>query len=375
MIFIINITHIITGLNLGGAETMLYKLIKNTDRKKYNVEVISLKDKGIIGPKIEQLGIKVHVINMKKIPTINNLFKVRQLIKDAEVVQTWMYHADLIGYLATRFKSNMKVLWGIRRTSLNREENKKSTLLIAKFNALISKKIDKVISCSIAAKKSHINFGYSKDNMMVIPNGFEMNKLNFNSEARYKIRKKLNIENKKVIINIGRWNIAKDHKNLIEAYKQVEDFNTHLIMIGPGITKENIELINLIKKNNIKNYSLLGPQSEITKYLSAADFYVSSSMSEGFPNVIGEAMACQLPCVVTDAGDSSYIVDNTGIIVPIKDSKELSKGIYNMIQLPKKDRLELGVKARNRIEENFDIKVVTEMFEEQYKKIFNLKTK
>src|SRR5699024_11048604 len=340
MIFIINITHIITGLNLGGAETMLYKLINNTDRKKYNVEVISLKDKGIIGPKIEQLGIKVHVINMKKIPTINNLFKVRQLIKDAEVVQTWMYHADLIGYLATRFKSNMKVLWGIRRTSLNREENKKSTLLIAKFNALISKKIDKVISCSIAAKKSHINFGYSKDNMMVIPNGFEMNKLNFNSEARYKIRKKLNIENKKVIINIGRWNIAKDHKNLIEAYKQVEDFNTHLIMIGPGITKENIELINLIKKNNIKNYSLLGPQSEITKYLSAADFYVSSSMSEGFPNVIGEAMACQLPCVVTDAGDSSYIVDNTGIIVPIKDSKELSKGIYNMIQLPKKDRLE-----------------------------------
>src|SRR5699024_11558769 len=130
------------------------------------------------------------------------------------------------------------------------------------------------------------------------------------------------IENKKIILNNEKLNLVKNNKNLIKTFKKVEDFNTHLIMIGPEITKENIELINLIKKNNIKNYSLLGPQSEITKYLSAADFYVSSSMSEGFPNVIGEAMACQLPCVVTDAGDSSYIVDNTGIIVHIKDSKE-----------------------------------------------------
>ncbi|HLQ82381.1 MAG TPA: glycosyltransferase [Pseudogracilibacillus sp.] len=361
----IKITHIITGLNIGGAEKMLYKLLQNMNEKNYKIEVIVLQDKGFYGPKIEELGIKVHEIKMKNIPRVKDIMKIRKLIKNADVVQSWMYHADLINYLATRFLKK-KVIWGIRRTNLNKKENKKSTLLIAKLNALLSRRANLVISCSIAAKKTHINFGYSENKVIVIPNGFEMDKIYKDIVARSEIRDEMEIENKQVILSIGRWNIAKDHKNLIHAYKKVENTNTHLVLIGPNITEDNVELIEIIKESKIKNYSLLGPQSNINDYLSAADIYVSSSKSEGFPNVIGEAMACELPCVVTDAGDSEYIVGDVGITVPIENSEELAKGIEEMLSLTNEERKKLGKKSRKRIKDNFDIEVVAKMFEEQY---------
>lgn len=367
---IIKIIHIISNLKLGGAEKMLYKLLQNIDREKYQIEVITLTDRGVYGHKIEKLGINVHEIKMSKIPKIRYLYKLRAITKDADIVQTWMYHADFLGYLITRFQKSKKLIWGIRRTSLNPEEIKKSTLLIAKMNMLFSKNVNNIISCSITAKQAHINYGYAEKNIIVIPNGFELNKSYFDKVARKIIRNRLAIENKKVLINVARWNIAKDHDTLIKAYKKIENDSTYLIMIGPGINQENKELLELIMKHNIKHYSLLGPQSHINDYLSASDVYVSSSRSEGFPNVIGEAMACELPCVVTDAGDSSYIVAETGIVVPIEDTEALAKGINQMINLSFTERSKLGKKARNRIEENFDIKNVTKMFEEQYSSRF-----
>ena len=185
---LIKITHIIIGLNLGGAERMLYKLLQNMDKEKYELEVISLQDKGFYGPKIEALGIKVHEIKIKSIPTIKDIMKIRKLVKNADIVQSWMYHADLLNYLSTRFLNN-KVLWGIRRTNLNKSENKKSTLFIAKINAFLAKRIDLIISCSFAGKKSHISYGYTERNMIVIPNGFEMDKLYYNKNIGLKIRK------------------------------------------------------------------------------------------------------------------------------------------------------------------------------------------
>jgi len=361
------ITHIITELNIGGAEKMLYKLLQNIDRKKKHIEVISLQDEGFYGPKIKKLGIKVHAINMKRVPTLKNLLDIKKILKNTDIVQTWMYHADFIGYLSTRFNKKQKLLWSIRRTNLNKEENKKSTLIIAKLNSLFSKRVDTIISCSISAKQSHIEYKYSENNIIIIPNGFEMDKLFYNPIGKHNIRRKLGLEDKKVILNIGRWNIAKDHKNLIQAYRKIESNKTHLIMIGPGITNENKDLMKIIQENKLENYSLLGPQFNIQDYLSAADIYVSASMSEGFPNVIGEAMACELPCVVTNAGDSSYIVDNTGIVVPIKDSSKLAEAISKMLSFSYEKRRKLGAISRKRIEENFDIKVVTKMFEKQYK--------
>src|SRR5699024_9667747 len=94
----INITHIITGLNMGGAETMLYKLLKYGNRDKYTFKVISMMNEGVYGEKIKGLGIQVISLNMKQgRPSLKGFIKAKKAIRNTDIIQTWMYHADLFG--------------------------------------------------------------------------------------------------------------------------------------------------------------------------------------------------------------------------------------------------------------------------------------
>jgi len=155
----VGIVHIITGLNMGGAETMLYKLLKHIDKEQYDIKVISMMDDGVYGEKIRNLGVKVICLNMKQgIPSLKGFIKARGHIKNTDIVQTWMYHADLFGYLLCRFSNVKKLIWGIRRSSLESKLNKKTTIAIAKINARISKRVDVVVSCLIKAKEVQREF-------------------------------------------------------------------------------------------------------------------------------------------------------------------------------------------------------------------------
>src|SRR5699024_8837320 len=132
----IKIFHIITGLNMGGAEAMLYKLLQNIDKSKYDINVISMMDEGFYGPKIQKIGIDVYTLNMKSgKPSFTAVLEARKLIKDADIVQTWLYHADLLGYIITRFSKRKKLIWGIRHSNLDKDKNKRSTLQIVKINS------------------------------------------------------------------------------------------------------------------------------------------------------------------------------------------------------------------------------------------------
>src|SRR5699024_11044651 len=158
----INITHIITGLNMGGAETMLYKLLKYGNRDKYTFKVISMMNEGVYGEKIKGLGIQVISLNMKQgRPSLKGFIKAKKAIRNTDIIQTWMYHADLFGYLLYKTSKVKKLIWGIRRNNLDTSLNKKSTIYIAKLNSLLSKRVDTVVSCSLKAKETHLDFGYS----------------------------------------------------------------------------------------------------------------------------------------------------------------------------------------------------------------------
>src|SRR5699024_1435954 len=126
----------------------------------------------------------------------------------------------------------------------------------------------------------------------------------------------------------GRWNILKDHKNLLQALRIVKEQNLKFqaILVGPNINDQNPELMDMLNKYGLtKNVKLLGSREDISTIMSGSDLFVSSSIDEGFPNVIGEAMACEKPCVVTDAGDSRYVIGDTGIVVTPRDSKALAE--------------------------------------------------
>ncbi|KKB35459.1 glycosyl transferase, group 1 [Bacillus thermotolerans] len=352
---------------------MLFKLLKYFNKDLYEFEVISLTDEGVFGPRIREEGIKVHALEMKKWPPDPDLLlKARKITKEAAVIQTWLYHADLFGYLIKR--KNQKLIWGIRQANLDKSSNKKSVLLIAKLNSLFSKtnRVDTIISCSNVAVESHKEFGYSTKKIITIPNGFELDNFSKIEGAKERLGREINtsLAGKNVIAHVGRWDIQKDHENLIKAisYVKLSYKNVLFLLCGKEIDYSNDELNNLISKYNVhENVLLLGRREDVPLIMSASDLLVSSSLGEGFSNVIGEAMACETPCVVTDVGDSAYIVGKTGAVVPPKDAQKLSEEIVGFLDKKEEEKESFGRLARERVTKEFDIKKIVKRFEEQYK--------
>lgn len=364
------IVHIITDLNSGGAEHMLFKVLKSVNRTKYKHIVISLMDKGVYGEQLEELGIEVICINM----TLKNIFPsikgIKDICKDASIIDTWLYHADLVGFIISKILLKKKLIWNVRQSNLSKEANKWSTLFIIKLNAYLSKKVDIITYNSKKALENHELFGFCDKKSCIIPNGFELDIFKFYPESRDKIRKKLRIEKNKTIITVGRWDIQKDYYTLFKALNIVQSkyIDFRIIMVGTNLDESNGELIKLINMYNLtQQVILLGRRSDIPQLLSAADIYVSSSLGESFSNSIAEAMACEVPCVVTDVGDSKAIVDDTGVVVPSKNHKSLSEAILSLLN--RSEMQELKKSARKRIKKHYPMQIVVKIFEDVYNQL------
>jgi len=364
------IVHIITGLGSGGAEHMLYKLLKYSDRGKYYHEVVSLMDEGVYGEKIEELGIKVHCLNLNKKNILSSILKGKKIAKDFDIVDTWLYHADIFGFIVAKILLREKLIWNIRHSNLDKGANKPRTLRIVKLNAILSKHVDCITYNSNKALENHLKVGYADKNSVVIPNGFELDKFKFSLEDRTRIRGELGLTNEdKVIITVGRWDIQKDYYTLLKALNELKKQNIKfkMIMIGTSLDNSNKELLDLINKYDLKgNMILLGRRDDIPSLLSAADIYISSSLGESFSNAIGEAMTCELPCIVTDVGDSKIMVGNTGEVVKAKDYVGISE---TLIRYFEEDNLFRNKKARLRVLQNYEIKAVSKIFEENLERI------
>lgn len=374
----IKIVHIITGLSTGGAEMMLLKLLSKTDKNQYDVQVISLTNNGPIGEKISQLGINVHIIGMKRgIPNpivIIKLIKLLNLFKP-DIIQTWMYHSDLLGGLAAKiYKRKLPVIWNIRHSNLDKKYNKRSTILVAKVCSYLSRLIpEKIICCSEEAMSKHVQLGYIHKKFIVIPNGFELESFYPDKNKRLEIRKELGINDDDILIGlIGRFDPLKDHHNFFEAVKVLSlNKRIYFLLCGDQIDKNNSIIINHLSKININGqFFLLGRRDDIDRINCGLDISTSSSYGEGFSNVIGESMASGVPCVVTNVGDSALIVGDTGKIVPSKDPAALAKAWVELIMLSPLERKELGLLARERIKMHFDITIICDKYYSVYKQVY-----
>lgn len=369
------ILHLITGLSTGGAEMMLYKLVSRMDRNKFEVRVISLTDIGPIGKKIEALGIPVNALGMRRgIPNPMAVFTLARWLKKnrPDIIQTWMYHADLVGGVAAKMSGGIPVIWGIHHSNLDQKGNKKTTLWTAKACARLSNLLpSKIICCSHASKEVHSALGYNENKMIVIPNGFDLDAFSPNKKARKKIRGQLGLDDETIIIGlVARFDPQKDHKNFFQAagilHKNYPD--VHFLLCGDDITCDNPSLNKWMDEADVRSVThLLGRWDDMASLQAAFDIASSSSYGEGFPNIIGEAMACGVPCVVTDVGDSALIVGDTGFAVPPKDPDALTRAWKELIEIGKDKRQKLGNDARLRIRENFSLSSVVKRYEELYK--------
>lgn len=371
----IKILHIITGLGSGGAENMLHKFVKYSDKDRYYHEVISLTDEGVMGKKIEAEGVKVHVLNLNYNNLLPSLFKAKKICESFDIINTWLYHADIFGFIVGKILSKKKIIWNVRHSNLDRDANKLSTLKVVKLNSMLSKYINCITYNSHQAYENHLKFGYYDKNSRIIPNGFELDRFKFNKTARIDLRNELSIkENEIVLITIGRWNIQKDYYTLLKALNELKDKNINfkMIMVGTNLDSLNKELNEIINDYELEEHIiLLGRRSDIPQLLSASDLYVSSSLGESFSNAIGEAMACELYCVVTDVGDSKKIIGQTGTVVQPRNHIALSQALYDNFEVINKNKNSRNIRARKRIIENYEVNSIIKLIESGFDRVLD----
>lgn len=358
------VLHITLGLGNGGAEGALARLVLSDTVNEH--VIISIMGDGVYGEQLRNAGIELHSFDVPrgkiKIGAIIQTYKLIKRIKP-DVVQTWLYHADLLGGILAKAAGVKSIVWGIRHSNLDPKLNSRLTVLMAKLSAILSKFVpSKVISCSIKAAEVHKAIGYSKEKFVVIPNGYDLRKLKYSESSRSIYREKWGVKDDEFLFGmVGRWTPLKDHRNLFTAISILRKSSTvkfRCALVGTSIDKDNNGLTCLIEEFGIADYVLLtGPVSDISVPLSGFDALVLPSAGEAFPNVVAEAMACCKPCVVTDVGDAAYIVGEYGWVVPPKNSQALATGMVNAITLyenvEKWQSLQLA--CRERIVSNFSI--------------------
>ncbi|MEP0854541.1 glycosyltransferase [Trichocoleus sp. DQ-U1] len=365
---------IITGLSTGGAEMMLYKLLSRLERERFDPVVVSLRERGTLGDRIESLGSPVYTIDMKPgIPTLASIWRLirtaRQLKPD--LIQGWMYHGNLAAQLAgITAPQPVPVIWNIRQSLYSLDSEKAGTAAVIKLLAKLSSYPAQIIYNSKNSAIHHEELGYKADKTKIIPNGFDTDLFAPSTTARNSLRSELGIAEKVFLIGlIGRYHPQKDHANFLQAaailFQTSPDI--HFVLAGTGITRENIALQDVIKTLGLtERIHLLGERDDMARLTAALDIASSSSYSEAFPNVIGEAMSCGVPCVVTDVGDSAWMVGDTGRVVPARDPQALANAWKELIALGSMGRETLGHLARTRIIEYSSLDSVVAQYEELY---------
>lgn len=328
------ILHIITGLNNGGAEAILFRNVVY-DQKNTHI-IISLMDLGYFGEPMKKAGISVYVLNIHRGKlSFKGLIELYRLIKEIrpDIIQTWMYHADLLGSVIAKICGVKSIVWGVHHSNLSPRLNKLTTRIVALVCARLSFWIpNKIICCSESAAKEHIRLGYKSNKIVIVSNGVDISLFKPDALLRQKIRKDLKIRTEEVLLGmVARWDSLKDHANLITALgllSKIEIKQWKCILVGPGITEKNNDLVELLIKNNILDcVQLLDARSDIPSIMNALDIHVLPSSGESFGNVTIEAMACGVPAIVTNVGSGELIVGKTGWVVPSSNAKELLDAI------------------------------------------------
>jgi glycosyltransferase involved in cell wall biosynthesis len=363
------ILHISTALNVGGAETMLYRLLQARDAADSH-DVISLIDIGPIGRKIRKLGMEPRALGMRRVPNPLKIVELAGMIAEIrpDVVQTWMYHADLIGGVAARLAGRAPVVWGIHNSTLDPVATHRATRLIVVASARLSRVVPDAIVCvSRAAKALHVSKGYEAGKFVLIPNGFDLSEFRPDEGERRQMRRELGLTDEHVLIGmVARISPQKDHPTFIRAATALARRRPEvrfLLCGGPGVegatgaTPDNPDLVRPLREAGLLDrFSLLGLRDDVPRVVRALDVgTLSSSFGEAFPLVIGEAMACGVPCAVTDVGDSAFLVGNTGRVVPPRDPEALARAWEELAVLGPEGRRRLGQAARARVEEHFGL--------------------
>jgi len=371
------VAHVITGLGVGGAERMLTRMVAVFGQR-FDSHVVSLTTEGRLATDLRGHGATVHAVQMARGfgTHIGGFARLTRLVKrlNPAVVQTWMYHADLIGGSAARLAGVKAVAWNIRNGEL--ESARGTTRSVIRLSAGLSRLIPKVIVCSSeSARQAHERVGYAADRLHVIPNGFDTARFKPDSSARASVCEELDIPQDAPLIGlIARLDPLKNHALFFEAARRLHALrpSVHFLLAGTGVDSQNPLIRRWLTEAGVARVTrVVGERDDIPRLTAALDVATCCSLSESFPNTLGEAAACGVPCVTTDVGDAAAIVDGVGWVVPSGDAEALVGAWDAVLALSRQQRQRIGQASRARIVAQYEIGSVARRYADLYESLAN----
>lgn len=366
------ILHIIPELGIGGAEGMLLRLIGSKKSAEEHV-LISLRRDDKNADRFLSLGIKVYFLNMSFFPSPRVIWSCFRIIKQERpsLVSTWLYLGDLVGTLSCLFLKNAPpIIWNIRCSDAQDKDWRLPRWMVSKLLSILSPLADKIVCNSQKGIDYHKRIGYQNKHWYLVPNGFDTELYKPNTKAREELRRELGIPLDAHVIGIvARYDRLKDYPTFLTAAKefQIKRPQTHFVLVGEGIAATNAALAPYLKEFvSLEKVHLLGKRADVANLLSAFDIFTLTSLSEGFPNVIGEAMATEVFCVATDVGASKEILGETGYLIQPQNINQLKDAWEKALTMPASERLKQRAESRKRIQERYSLANIIKSYRNIY---------
>lgn len=340
--------------------------------------VIALRSGGALGERLQQRGIEVETLGggsrssvWRRAGTLPWRIGARA---GRPVVQTWLWHADLVGALAARLGGNPRVVWNLRNTMPALRSTPLRSRQVARACALTSRWLPAKIICnSQAVLEAHVAIGYDRSRCVVIPNGFDLARFRSSATLRAQTRARWGVTAEELVVGmVARLHPQKDHATFIRAAAQVAVVlpQARFVLVGAGVDSDPA-LRGLLDELALGGkFRLEGGREDVVPVLNGLDvFCLSSQHSEGFPNVLGEAMACGCPTVSTDTGAAREIVGERRFIAPVGDAAALAACVLAVLRLPAEARQALGRTQRESVASRFAIESVWGRYREVYQSL------
>lgn len=370
----VRVTHVIAGLETGGAQLFMYRLLAHLGRSLFENRVISLTGLSTVGERIRALGIPIEALGMRPgVPDPRGLLRLVQAFRrnSPDLVQTWMYHSDLMGGLAAKITGGPKVVWGIRSGPLERGRRKLHFRATARVCAWLSRWLPtRIVCCAEAAWQWHRRLGYDDRRIVIIHNGVDLEEFRPDETARASVRRELGLPEATLLVGlVARWAPPKEHRTFIRAAARLRAAlpEVNFLLCGAGVAWSNPELAAWAEAEGLRPcFHALGERRDVPRLTAALDLAVLASSSESYGNVASEAMACGVPCVVTNVGDLPLVVGDTGKVVLPREPAALAEAMREILSMSREERRRLGMLARRRVEEHFDMRQAVARYQALY---------
>lgn len=363
------ILHVISGVMTGGAERMLARLIATTQDSGVSSTVLAFFD-GPMRVEMEAAGAEVFVFRNYNQDTGRNSRLgdlARRLVRrEFDIVSGWMYHGNVLAS-AIAATCGRPAVWTIRQTLYEAQLEKPLTSAMIKIGALVSRHPRSIVYNSELALRQHCSRGYYSKRAVLIPNGFDANVFKREDAAPSTLRRELGIEEFAPLIGMfSRFHPMKDHGTFFAAAKRISSIlpNARFLLVGRGLESDNKTVVDKLQALGLReSFSLLGERRDLPYLLSGIDILcLSSAWGEAFPNILGEAMSCETPCVTTDVGEAARIVGDAGKVIRPRDADSMAAGVISLLSRSRSDLRAIGVDARQRIKDRYSLDRVAESY-------------